>query len=398
VVSGFLWMFGALAAIAVTAAIAELSARWCVRRSRDYVFPPGLRLELHLDREVLPELEPVVRLEINSDGERGDEVPPSTEGLYRVLVAGGSQPEGYFLDQKTSWPGALQTMLQQPNRLPALRASAVHVGSIARSGVGSEVLDAIFARVLPKYARLSAIVILVGASDVLQWLEQGAPPSGGSPPRLSEILRCPSDMAFGWTPSRLALVEVAARMRRRWVRPLQVQKRTGRWIGAARAMRARAKAIRPALPPPAAMLNRFEIHFRNTIRRAQAHADRVIVVRQSWFDKDPNAEELAHMWHGGVGQAWREEVTTYYSIDVTRRLMALLDRRATRVAEECRVEQIDLRTVLEPTLGNYYDFFHLTPAGARTVAEAVAATLIGQRTISSAPHLLEAEHAGLRAS
>ena len=105
------------------------------------------------------------------------------------------------------------------------------------------------------------------------------------------------------------------------------------------------------------------------------------------------------MWHGGAGQAWREEVTTYYSIDVTRRLMALLDRSAKRVAEECRVEQIDLRKVLEPTLDNYYDFFHLTPAGARTVAETVAATLIGQRMISSPPsRVLEAEHAGLRAS
>jgi hypothetical protein len=40
------------------------------------------------------------------------------------------------------------------------------------------------------------------------------------------------------------------------------------------------------------------------------------------------AEEEAMMWHGGVGQAWREEVTTYYSTQVLSRLMALLDARA----------------------------------------------------------------------
>jgi hypothetical protein len=55
--------------------------------------------------------------------------------------------------------------------------------------------------------------------------------------------------------------------------------------------------------------------------------------------------------------------------------MTLLDRRAARVAQECRVEQLDLRSILEASLTTYYDFFHLTPAGASAVAEAVAAAL-----------------------
>jgi lysophospholipase L1-like esterase len=147
------------------------------------------------------------------------------------------------------------------------------------------------------------------------------------------------------------------------------------------------------------MLDRFEEHFRRAIRRAQAHADRVLVVRQSWFDKDLNAEELRHMWHGGVGQAWREEVTTYYSIDVTHRLMAILDQRAARVAEQCGVEQLDLRPILDPNLNNYYDYFHLTPTGARIVAEAVASMLTRQRAIDAAPRpIVYWPRAGLRAS
>ena len=82
------------------------------------------------------------------------------------------------------------------------------------------------------------------------------------------------------------------------------------------------------------------------------------------------------MWHGGAGQAWCEDVTTYYSIEVTSKLMALLDARAARAAEELGVDHLDLRSVLEPSLANYYDFFHLTPAGARTVASAVARLLV----------------------
>jgi hypothetical protein len=82
------------------------------------------------------------------------------------------------------------------------------------------------------------------------------------------------------------------------------------------------------------------------------------------------------MWHGGVGQAWCEEVTTFYSIDVTSRLMARLDARVERLATELDVEQIDLRAILEPSLSTYYDFFHLTPSGAQAVASAVARTLV----------------------
>src|SRR4249920_1134796 len=117
---------------------AELLVRQVLRHGRAYyVFPPGLRLRLHLDRDVFPELEPVARFEVNSDGERGNEVPRSRLGtsLYRVLVVGGSQPEGYLLDQDTAWPGALQQLLASPQHERALGVSSVHVGSIARSGV-----------------------------------------------------------------------------------------------------------------------------------------------------------------------------------------------------------------------------------------------------------------------
>src|SRR2546422_7290696 len=38
------------------------------------------------------------------------------------------------------------------------------------------------------------------------------------------------------------------------------------------------------------------------------HADRVLLVRLPWFDKNYSSEEAGHMWHGGVGQAWREGI------------------------------------------------------------------------------------------
>src|SRR5919106_2053699 len=165
-------LFGLL--VLTVAAVAELCARWWIRhQAAYYVCPPGLRLRLYPDREAFPELEPVVRFEVNREGERGSDVPRMRPGesLYRILVLGGSQPEGYLLDQDTSWPGALQLLLATPEHLRKLGASAVHVGNIARSGVGAEALDLVLARVLPRYPRLAAIIILVGASDMLRWLE-----------------------------------------------------------------------------------------------------------------------------------------------------------------------------------------------------------------------------------
>src|ERR1043166_7333170 len=95
-----------LALLLLAAAAVELTARWWLRhRSAYYVFPPGLRIRMQPDPRISASIEPSVRFEVNGDGERGEGVPrPADGGLYRLLVAGGSQPEGYVLDQETSWP------------------------------------------------------------------------------------------------------------------------------------------------------------------------------------------------------------------------------------------------------------------------------------------------------
>ncbi len=231
-------------------------------------------------------------------------------------------------------------------------------------------------RVLPRYPRLSAILLLVGASDVLRWLEEGGDAPGSLPPT-DQLFRSHPEGPFGWTPRTLAAIELARRAHRRLRRPVHVHEQTGRWLRKARAMRAQAKIVRATMPDPGPMLAHFETHLRSAIERARAHADRVILVRQSWFAKESlTPDELAHMWHGGVGQAWRDTLTTYYSIDVTARLMELMDASAARVAGALGVEDVDLPSILEPNLTTYYDYFHLTPQGASCVAAAVARTLL----------------------
>ena len=377
--NGLPWVLAAAAALLIVGVSAELGARWWLRhRGVYYVWAPGFRVRRHSDPEVFPELKPVVRFEVNSDGERGDEVPGVSENLYRLLVAGGSAVEGYLLEQPTSWPSVLQRLLGTPEHLQLLGASRVHVGNIARSGVGSQALHLIFERVLPRYRHLDAIVIMVGISDVYQWLQNGAPASlQPAPVPVSEVFACHPEGPYGWRPRKLALVELLRRFRRRFLRPVVVEERAGRWMGRARAMRALANEVRTATPNPTPLLDHFEDHFRQLLKKAKAHAQRVLVVRQLCFDKDHyTREELAHFWHGGVGKAWQDEVTVFYSAGVVSRLMGLVDARAVLVAKEMDIEHLDLTPVLERSLTNYYDHCHFTPAGAAAVGAAVAGAIL----------------------
>jgi len=371
-------MLSVLAGLTLAGVASELAARWWVRnRTHYYVLPPGLRVKLFLDTQILPQLQPTARFEVNSEGERGEEVPKASRGLYRVLVAGGSQPEGYFLDQDVTWPGLLQRMLRRPRHLSMLGASQVHVGCIARSGVGAEALNLVLEKTLPRYPHLELIVVMVGASDVLQWFEQNTPMQPQAV-RVSDVFRCHPEGPFGWQPKQLALGELLRRARRRFLRPIDVHDRAGRWIGRARSMRARATTIRDTIPDPAPMLMHFEAHFRQLLQRARAHADRVLVVRQPWFRGPFSAQEAECMWHGGVGQAWREDVTTYFSLEASSHAMAMLDQRVAEVAGSMGVETLDVMPTLEQSLGTYYDGFHATPKGATQIALAVTGAILGR--------------------
>src|SRR5262249_30799141 len=153
----------------------------------------------------------------------------------RVLVAGGSACECFFLDQRRSIEGQLQQILEQPDALRRLGVPRVHVGSVARSGVGTEALDAILAKVLPRYGQLDVLLTLVGASDVLLWLEKGAPqviePATWD---IGDLFSCHPEGPFGWSPRRLALTEMLRRQRWTLWQHVDQKERAGRWIAKAR--------------------------------------------------------------------------------------------------------------------------------------------------------------------
>jgi lysophospholipase L1-like esterase len=362
--------------LVVLVGVAELVARWWIRaRSGYYLWPPRFRCEVRQQLDVFPQMEPHVRIDVNGAGERAGPVPRGRD-VFRVLAVGGSPVECASLDQPTSWPGALERLLQSPENLRHLGATRVHVGNIGRSAIASRHLDLVLERVLPRYPRLSGIVIMVGGNDVQQWLAAGTPATlSHDPPSADDTFAIHPELAFGWAPGRSALNEVAHRLKRIWLRPAKVWNLE--WVRNAQRMRAEATEVRPATPDPSPMLRRFDYHFRRVLDHARAHADRVLVARQPWLDKTYTAEEARRLWHGGLGVAWRKEhIDVFYSFEVVNDLMVLLDRRVIAIANELRIPHVDLRQAVPSDFDHYYDYMHFTAAGARVVARVVADALL----------------------
>jgi lysophospholipase L1-like esterase len=364
-------VFLVASALALAFVLAELIARACLARGGYYVLPPWQRTRLEVDRETLPALEPEVRIHVNRDGERGDPPPRSWSDTYRVLVAGGSAAECYLLDQERQWPHVLQRHLNEDPR--ALGAARAHVGNMSRSLVACDYLTLMLEKALPRYTRLDLLVTFVGASDVVAWLEKKTPPSiERRELALDYVFPEHPETRFGWTPGRLALRRVAARLQRRLLRPETRRSGAGKTIAKHRAMRAAAKTLIDEVPDPTPMVAHFEHHFRRMLTTARASAQRVLVVRQPWFEKEFTREEAARLWNFGQGRPYEEQLDTYYTHRVVCELLRAVDAVQARVAQELGVEQLDLMPVLERSFDTYYDFLHFTPAGARAVGRAIA--------------------------
>jgi len=325
------------------------------------------------DREAVPELEPLVRVEINRDGERGGPVPDDWSDTYRVLVAGGSVVECWYLDQKSAWPQVIERCLNEPESLQKLRVARAHVGSVGRSLVACEHIERMLEKILPRYARLDAIVLLVGASDLVDWLEKGTPATiDRANVPLSAVFGQHPEPPFGWTPKTLALRRIVSSVRRRVQRRIVRRTNVGRSIAKARAARANARKILRTVPDPAPMLDRFESDLRALVQRAKSRAGRVILARQPWLEKEFTPEEEKRLWMFGAGRVRDGVVTEYYAHAVVWDLMRGIDARVVKVARDLGVEEIDLRPVVPPTFEFWYDEMHHNARGCDRIGRALA--------------------------
>jgi hypothetical protein len=368
---------GIVAAVAL-AALAELVARAARRRwVKPAALQPGLRERFTVMPQHLPTHGAVIRFDTNSVGERGDEPPPRGERAYRILVCGGSAAECFALDQAQSWPEVVKRALAREENLARLGQESVHVGNVARSLATPHYVAEILRRIRPRYDHIDLLVIMTGASNTITWLADRTPPAiEEHPPLPPNLLAVNPDGPYGWGPRRTALYRTFRDSIVRWFR-LVKKAPMGRRLGQSRTMRAMAKTMLHDIPDPAVMVDHFERTFRELLIEARSMADRVMVVRQPWLDKDTfTEEEEAAFWHGAAGYPHLGTVDTYYALEVVTRLVRLVDARAASVCRDLDVQDVDLLPHLEPSLRSFYDFWHFTPAGAEIAGQVIAGAIL----------------------
>jgi len=371
----------AAALLPVAFVLAELLARaWIRFRGRSFVWSPHRRTLQVLDPESFTGLPELARFEVNRDGERGDEPPAESWEAYRILVLGGSSTECRYIDQKSAWPAVVQQFLNQPESLDLLRARRAHVGNLGRSLTNCRQLKVILERVLPRYDQLDAVVLMIGASDVVQWLASGAGERVDAAAVPDEELfdEQPSG-PFGWTPSTLALRRVVARTFRGLFGRIETHRGAGRGVGRARRARAAATKLVDTLPDPAPMLAHFDAHFRDLVRLAQAEARTVIVVRPCWARGGVGRDAPDLGWMFADGDLRGGKVDRWYTQRVADRLLEMVERRISAVARELGVPEIDPKLLVEAGPEHFYDVGHLTPAGCTIVGNSIAQAVLRER-------------------
>jgi lysophospholipase L1-like esterase len=361
------------------ATVAELTARWALRRQNAYYrYTPHQRTLHVFDPELWPGFPPTTWMEVNGDGERGGPAPRPDEHAFRAIVLGGSAAECVYLDQGGTWGAVVQRLLDAPEHRAALGGvTRVHVGNVSRAILPCEQLALLLRKILPRYQSLDLILIMAGAAELISWVERGAPPTiPDGAVSLDRVFEQHPEGPWGLRPRRTALWRVAANVRRPLLRPVFTMTDAGGWLRRVRAMRAAAPHRIDELPDATPMLAHFERHLGGLLAVAKAGAARVILVRQPWLAPPVTAAEDARMWNYGCGRPYRDQVDTYYTPRVVDALLRRVDERASAVATAAGVEQVDLMAVLPRGAPMFYDEHHFTPEGAEVVGRAVAAAIL----------------------
>jgi hypothetical protein len=378
-----LWCTAVIIALCVLWIASEATARFFLSRSKYRVWRPYFHVQNELLHEVFPDLPPKAELIVNSEGERGSEPPASSEGVYRILVAGGSSAECYFLDQEACWAMRLQRNLETPAAMSTLKARYVRVGSVAKSGVDSTTLHLILRRIIPNYRRIDAVVILVGGSDIVNWLRCAAPEHPEfAPPEPNEVFESHPEMRYEWyPPKKTALCEWARRLGPQLFRRPTRRSNVGSSVGRLRRMRQLATTVKSEVPTHDAVLDNFALSLESSIRLCQQAGARVLVVRQPWLDTQSlTEEEKLRLWIGAAGDAHKQNVSTYYSPEVFGQLMSEVGEVTARVANACGAGILEVQNYLQPPAACFYDDAHFTAYGASIIADVVSSALLVQES------------------
>jgi lysophospholipase L1-like esterase len=326
------------------------------------VVVPGSEWTIAEAPGVVRGIEGTSRYRVNSLGIRGRPFGPD-DSEYRFLAVGGSTTECALLDDGEAWTVLLEMALD-----PMRDGRRVWVGSVGRSGLTTREHVLHLERLLPEYPRIDAVLSMVGVNDMLSALKQGARYRPPSPePDLAR--------AFALFPRKSALWGAARRIgasfrARRAFGPEDA-------AGLSRARRARREAEvwfedLPDLEEPLAE------YLRNLNAMADIASERklrlVLVTQPSRWRETISDSDSRELWFGWVGEDW-PEAEGYFTPGALERAMASYNEALLGICRERALDCVDAAAEVAPEAAFFYDDIHFTEAGARRLAEVLAAHL-----------------------
>ena len=341
-------------------------------KGKVYVWEPYRKIQLNLDHTALPQLPPISYFCINSLGEIGTE--PPNEKYLKTLIIGGSAAECYFLGSDRGFTGFLQSKLNDVSRpLNISKFNKIHVGSIASSGLGADVLSNQLELILRNYKSLDLVICMLGANDLIRWFANGAPDSGKRLPIASDSFGAVNQkrkFTFKSIKST-AIFEFLKIIKRFFWRKIVIKKNVGSRLNNLRKMRSQAKIYRNSFGDPKKFITQYEKDLEATLMICKKKSKRVIVLIQPWFNRQVHESEHGQFWNAAQGQPFKENVEVYFSLEAFSKGMEIVANSTHRVASSLNIETIDLPKYLTANFENYYDFNHFTELGVERMTDIV---------------------------
>jgi lysophospholipase L1-like esterase len=338
-------------------AVGELVARqFRISPLRELIHlrPPGTERIFRPTPDVMPGVAGESRFWINTHGIRGDELPARRNAI-RILCVGGSTTECLYLDQSETWPQVLQELLRRETRQQQL-----WVGNVGVSGYATP-YHVRFVRVSNLVAEMDCLVFLIGINDLLWSLAERdfsvVPLHGASLPRPRLAETSVGKLAIA-TYQRLTSYGVAD--------ATLIEDEIGENYVARRLARRTATSIRDVDLPFAAYVG-YGRRVNELIDACEERGVRGVFATHPvlWRAEMPSAEE-ALLWLGALPGG------TFASAASLRRMMDRFNELVVRICTERGAECVDLGE-MNGHAAFFYDDCHFNEAGAREVAQRLAA-------------------------
>jgi lysophospholipase L1-like esterase len=238
----------------------------------------------------------------------------------------------------------------------------------------------------PRVPDLDAVLLLVGVNDLTLRLAQDESydPAYLERPGAEEhhLRRTFSVLPASVNDSlpffkRTALWRAARAFKHALAAGESAQDRAGLVYETWRKHRRRASRIRPGLPDLDPALEEYARNLESIVALARERTVRLILVTQPVLWRPELPEEARNLlWLGGVGDFQNDEGCEYYSVEALAEGMRRYNAVLLEIARIHGVEVVDLAAAVGGDPALFYDDAHFNAAGARVVAETIAAHLI----------------------